>query len=335
MALDLTEFQKTHVYRAQDSSVPAVLADLEVVEQLDQQAELTRRKLWIGAWVLLGCGIGSFILLPFLMDAHPDGAWDVYGPLVSGVGVLDLVAAVVLFVVRARRRRMDLDNRRYGLVATLLKRLQVDLDPDSPVSLTLDLAPNDDAHKRIQQDTRGRWQREVFKDAWLDLQARFADGTYLRLSMVEYLQKRSRTQRNARGKTKTKRKQKGKALMQVALRVKPEQYPGLADLTAPARSAARLPPGIKLSRIRVARDRLVMRALMAHDWVLLAPKAAPAKAPIDSPPPAAKGRGTRAPVGTALKQDASQTATMMLLSLYQVLNFSSSLRKRGDAKATP
>ncbi|RKH63907.1 hypothetical protein, partial [Corallococcus llansteffanensis] len=268
MALDLSEFQKTYVYRAQDSSVPVVLADLEVVGQLDWQAEMTRRKLWIMAWVLLGCGIGSFFLLPFLMDAHPEGAWDVYGPVLSGVGALYLVTSVVLFVVRARRRRMDLDNRRYGLVATLLKRLQVDMDPDSPVSLTLDLAPNDEAHKRVHQGPHGRWQREDFTDAWLDLQGRFADGTHLHLSMVEHLQKRRRTQRNARGKTKTKRKQKGKALMQVSLRVKPERYPGLADLSASARGAARLPPGIKLSRIRVATDRVAMRALMAHDWVL-------------------------------------------------------------------
>ena len=143
----------------------------------------------------------------------------------------------------------------------------------------LDLAPNDDVHKRVRQGPRGRWQCEDFTDAWLDLQGRFADGTHLHLSMVEHLQKRSRTQRNARGKTKTKRKQKGKALMQVSLRVKPERYPGLADLDASARGAARLPPGIKLSRIRVAQDRVMLRALLAHDWVLPAPKPAPARAP--------------------------------------------------------
>ncbi|RKH39315.1 hypothetical protein [Corallococcus sicarius] len=326
MALDLTEFQKTHVYRAQDSSVPAVLADLEVVGHLDWQAEMTRRKLWILAWVLLGCAILTyFVLLPFLQAADPEAEWDVYGPVVSGVAVLHLVTSVVLFIVRARRRRLDLDNRRYGLVATLLKRLQVDMEPDSPVSLTLDLAPNDEAHKRVRQGPRGRWQCEDFTDAWLDLQGRFADGTHLHLSMVEHLQKRSRTQRNARGKTKTKRKQKGKALMQVSLRVKPERYPGLADLDASARSAARLPPGIKLSRIRVAQDRVMLRALLAHDWVLQAPKPAPS--------PAVKGKGAKAPASTELKQDASRTATMMLLSLYQVLNFSSSLRKRGDARA--
>ena len=82
MALDLSEFQKTHVYQVR-APVPEVLEDLKAVGQLDQQAEAVRRKLWIAAWVLLGSGI----LLAFLVP--------LFGLV---IGLCALVAAVVLFV---------------------------------------------------------------------------------------------------------------------------------------------------------------------------------------------------------------------------------------------
>ncbi|CAM3408557.1 hypothetical protein G4177_00540 [Corallococcus sp. ZKHCc1 1396] len=312
MALDLSAFQKTLVYQAH-APVPEVLEDLKVLGSLDQKVESVRRALWIAAWVLLGVGfLSCFVLGPF--------------------GLLGAAVAVVLFIVRARRGRMDLENRRYGLVTTLLTRLQVDLEKDARVDLTLDLAPNDEVRKRVDQGSKGQWQYEDFTDTWLELQGRFADGTHLHLSMVEHLRKRSRTQRNARGKTKTKRKQKGKALMQVSLRVKPERHPGLASLAESAKSAARLPPGIHLSRIRVDADRVGMRALLDHDWVARAPKPEFPRASLAMAP--SKGRKPKVPVAPPGKHDASRTATMMLLSLYQVLNFSSSQRRRSDARAT-
>ncbi|MCY1040821.1 hypothetical protein OV208_05750 [Corallococcus sp. bb12-1] len=312
MALDLSAFQKTLVYQAH-APVPEVLEDLKVIGQLDQKAEAARKTLWIAAWVVLVVGVLSLFVV---------------GPS----GLAPIALAVGLFIVRARRRRTDLEDRRYGLVATLLQRLQVDLEKDAAVDLTLDLSPNDEVRKRVGQGSKGRWSCEDFTDAWLDLQGRFADGTHLHLSMVEYLQKRSRTQRNARGKTKTKRKQKGTALMQVALRVKAERHPGLEAMSGQLQKAARLPPGITLSRIRVAADRLSLRALMDHDWVVREPK--PAFNPASLAMAPNKGRKPKVPVVPPGKHDASRTATMMLLSLYQVLNFSSSQHKRSDARAT-
>ncbi|RYZ42529.1 MAG: hypothetical protein EOO71_07440 [Myxococcaceae bacterium] len=312
MALDLSAFQKTLVYQAH-APVPEVLEDLKVIGHLDQKAEAVRRTLWIAAWSVLAAGLLSLFVL---------------GPL----GLVPIAASAVLFIVRARRRRTDLEDRRYGLVTTLLQRLQVDLAQDAVVDLTLDLAPNDEARKRVDQGSKGRWKFEDFTDAWLELQGRFADGTHLHLSMVEHLQKRSRTQRNARGKTKTKRKQKGMALMQVALRVKAERYPGLEVAYGQVQEAARLPPGITLSKMRVAADRLSLRALLGHDWVAREPKPASLRASLAMAP--SKGRKPQVPVAPPGKHDASRAATMMLLSLYQVLNFSSSQRKRSDARAT-
>ncbi|WP_375755838.1 hypothetical protein [Corallococcus exercitus] len=289
MAIDSSEFQKTYVYETRGPVVD-VLADLKTLAGLDARAEQKRRGLWIAAWGCMALG-GVFIFVPFV--------WL--------LALASLATGIALFIIRARMGRTDLDNRRYGLLATLLQRFQVDLDVNAPVDVKLDLAPQDDARKCVGKTKRGRWDCEDFTDAWLSLHGRFADGTHLHLSMVEHLQKRKRYGRGSSGKTKLKTKRKGKTLLQVGLRVKPERFPGLAGLRANAKQAARLPPGVVLSRLDVAEDRLSMRAVLDQEWAVLTTKPAPpeGKAPAGRAPPA--------------RQDAARAATMMLLSLYQVL----------------
>ncbi|WP_147448910.1 hypothetical protein [Corallococcus terminator] len=237
------------------------------------------------------------------------------------------LTSVVLFLVRRRARRSDLEDRRYGLVATLLKRLWVDLDENAPVELKLDLSPCDEARKSVGKLKRGKWNCEDFTDPWLSLKGRFADGTHLHVSMVERLQKRKRFATVGRGKRRLKLKRKGKALLQVGLRVKPERFPGLSRLDASARRAVRLPAGVKLSRLDVAGDRVSMRALLDLDWVDR----------VASEPEAKKELNPLDPSGirTSPAHDASRAATMMLLSLYQVLNFARSARHHGNKRALP
>ncbi|RKG68024.1 hypothetical protein D7W79_34680 [Corallococcus exercitus] len=306
MALDPSAFQKTYVYEAR-APVAEVLADLKALEELDARAEQKRRTLWIAAWSLLVFSIAGTALLSLAVGQLSFEQQDAFAGLPLLVGVASFVAGIVLFVIRARAGRTDLDNRRYGMLATLLKRLQVDLDVNAPVDVKLDLAPRDEERKCVGKTKRGRWDCENFTDAWLSLHGRFADGTHLHVSMVEHLQKRKRYGRSSSGKTKLKTKRKGKTLLQVGLRVKPERFPGLADLRANAKQAARLPPGVVLSRLDVAEDRLAMRVVLDQEWGVLTTKPAPpaGKAPKGLVPPA--------------PQDAARAATMMLLSLYQVL----------------
>ncbi|MBN8229948.1 hypothetical protein JYK02_20760 [Corallococcus macrosporus] len=289
MALDPSEFQKTYVYETRGPVVD-VLADLKALAELDARAEQKRRRLWIAAWSCLALSV-VFILPPFLIP----------------LAFASFATGIALFIIRARAGRTDLDNRRYGLLATLLQRFQVDLDVNAPVDVKLDLGPRDDARKSVGKTKKGRWECENFTDAWLSLHGRFADGTHLHLSAVDHLQKRKRYGRSSSGKTKLKTKRKGKTLLQVGLRVKPERFPGLAALRANAKQAARLPPGVVLSRLDVAEDRLSMRAVLDQEWSVVTTKPAPppGKAPKALTPPA--------------PQDAARAATMMLLSLYQVL----------------
>ncbi|WP_434301385.1 hypothetical protein [Corallococcus exiguus] len=302
MALDTSEFKKTYVYETR-APVPEVLADLRALAGLDSRAEKTRITVGIGSWVFLCLSIWFTVLTQWLLAAAL------------------FATSIALCILWMRSKHTDLDNRRYGLVSALLQRFQVDLDANTPVDVKLDLAPEDEARKSVGKLKRGRWDCEDFTDAWLSLHGRFADGTHLHLSVVEHVQKRKRYGRGSSGKTKLKTKRKGKTMLQVGLRVKPERFPGLADQRANAKQAVRLPPEVVLSRLDVTQDRVAMRALLGRDgrdWVVRRTKPTSPSEPIVLPP-----------------NDASRVVTMMLLSLYQVLNHSSSQGQPGKMRSTP
>ncbi|RKG89333.1 hypothetical protein D7W82_07260 [Corallococcus sp. CA049B] len=302
MSLDLSEFQKTYVYETR-APVAEVLEDLKALGKLDARAERKRILMGIGSFVSMCLGISFAVLSQWLLSAAL------------------FATSIVLFILWIRSKHTDLDNRRYGLVAALLQRFQVDLDANAPVDVKLDLAPEDAERKCVGKRKRGRWDSEDFTDAWLSLHGRFADGTHLHLSVVEHVQKRKRYGRGSSGKTKLKTKRKGKTLLQVGLRVKPERFPGLTALEARARNAVKLPPGARVKRVRVAEDRVELRVLLDEGWVARGPKVAE---PSESLP----GRSPS-------KTDASRAVTMMLLSLYQVLNYSSSRGQPGNVRSLP
>ncbi|RKI03528.1 hypothetical protein [Corallococcus sp. AB038B] len=286
MALDTSEFKKTYVYEA-SAPVAEVLADLKTLGELDAWAERRRILMGIGSFVCVCLSISFLILSQWLLSAAL------------------FATSIVLVILWTRSKHTDLENRRYGLVSTLLQRFQVDLDANAPVDVKLDLAPEDDARKCVGKLKRGRWDCEDFTDAWLSLHGRFADGTHLHLSVVEHFQKRKRYGRGSSGKMKLKTKRKGKTLLQVGLRVKPERFPGLASQAANAKKAVRLPQEVMLSRLDVTQDRVAMRALLGRDgrdWVVRRTKPTSPSELIVLPP-----------------NDASRVVTMMLLSLYQVL----------------
>ncbi|RKH14905.1 hypothetical protein D7X74_19360 [Corallococcus sp. CA047B] len=323
MAVNITRFHNVFLYQSR-APVPELLRDLAVLGGLDAHAERQLGSLTMGAWLSVIPG-GVLALLSYGIWAGSVNADDELSEqailllkLGFFFGVLLLAVGLLLFVRRDRLKPRDLDNRRYGLARVLLQRLQVDLAPDAPVRLKLDLRQPDVREKRVRQDMVGWWNTEFFVDPWFLLETRLADGTFLRIRMVEKHQKRERHKTNARGKTKRILKLKGFARLEVALRVKPERHPGLGALKGQATNATRLPPRVELERVRVAADRLSLRVRLAKDWVAQARQA--------SADPEVPSIWTEA-LG---KDDASRTATMMLLSLYQVVHYA---RRRGKQRA--
>ncbi|WP_147448869.1 hypothetical protein [Corallococcus terminator] len=324
MAVNITRFHNVFLYQSH-SPVPELLRDLGMLGRLDARAEKQLGALTTAAWLTTIPG-GSLILLccyaswASAVSSDVPFSWQGAQPLKNGflLGLLLLAVGGLFFLWRAMLKPRDLDNRRYGLARVLLQRLQVDLAPDAPVRLKLDLRQPDVREKRVRQDMVGWWRTEFFVDPWLTLEARLADGTFLRIRMVEKHQKRERYKTSASGKTKKKSKRKGFARLEVSLRVKPERHPRLGTLKGQTTNATRLPPRVQLERVRVAADRLSLRVRLAGDWVARAQKA-----PEDPETPAFWKEALE-------KDDASRTATMMLLSLYQVVRYA---RRRGKQRA--
>ena len=299
MAYDFDRLRFERVYRT-TAPVPVVMADLGAMR--DFNAEVDRRqKAWkrrgrICGFSALGAFFGMFLLLPLG-----------FGGVAIGVALVLFLAMCICQSLASQLLKLDLQDRRHELVTRILQRLRKDIAPDEPVTVELDFHPTQDKKNLADKGSVGQWRTESFAQRWLTLQVRLMDGTHLRLGMEERLQLRSRTKRNRRGKYKTKNKQKGAALLHVQLRVKPERYPQLARLDARARKAVRLPEYVSLVRLEVAEDRLSLRSRMPLDW-----EAGARVSPVSC--------------------DAPRAAVMSLLSLYQVLNYATSLRKQVAVK---
>lgn len=307
MAIDIDRFRENLIYRAQ-APLAAVLEDLEFLRDFDRDIEAHHQKWYKRGQVgVIGGGITAAALLFIFAPTMLLG--------LAGVG------AGMYCHYRAKGfHRLNLPDRRYELLTQVLTRLQPDIASGEPVTVRLDFQPNVSDTKRIKEHKVGDWDAKDYVDPWLSLRVRLKDGSHLQLSMVERVRQRERFKRSASGKYKKKQKSKGSALIQVRLRVKPERHPRLEGLATRAWSAARLPKGAALARLRVTKDGLAMRARLPLEW------RSGAVTERDVP---------LTPAEEALRVDASRTVLMMLLSLYQVLNYSTALRKRAAARATP
>jgi hypothetical protein len=298
VALDIDRLRKERVYSGSDT-VPGVMADIVRLGRFDAESQ-KRRGEWMNLALMTGMA-GALGLVGGLVVAGGAQGTSLFSNVCVLLGVLLLMGAMLCLGMAQARQALDLEDRRYQLVSRLLQKLRKDIAPDERVTLELGFHPTDIERNVMDRGSAGEWLTRSYVNRWLSLQVRLADGTHLRLAMEQRLQKWERTRRNPRGKWKTKRKQKGAAaLIDVRLRVKPERHPRLAQLERQARAAVRLPPGASLARLTVKEDGLSLRARMDLDWD---------------------------------EEDASRAVLMMLLSLYQVLNYSHALRKRDVSKA--
>jgi hypothetical protein len=292
LAVNLDQFSKDLVYRTQAPSA-RVLQALETLRQLDTESE--RKSSETGSW---GCGalLAAFACLwiaGFLMAKHGTAALLVF-LLAIALGI----SGTLFANKHAHHDRLNLENRRYELVSQLMELLRVDIAPDEPLALALDLRPDTSPQKRRgERRTPTGWTVKSFLDPWLSLQGRLLDGTHFRVEMTERVEERTKPKRK---RVNTRRY--SDAIAKVQLRVKPERYSQLGKLGPRARDAVQLPEGTRLKSLAVEEDRLTLTVL------------------IDSPWAAQGDKSTRV--------NASRVLAMMFLSLYQVLNFSRVLDKK-------
>lgn len=297
MAVDLDPFRKELIYRTRATSA-RVLQELAHLGQLDAENERKRAESssW-GCGTLIACSVCLLVALA-LMDGHGTAAL-----LVFLLAVAFGVAAITFSSRKASYARLNLENRRYELVSHLMKLLRVDIAPEEPLALELDLRPDTHPQKfRGQTQTPTGWKVDHFLDPWLSLQGRLLDGTHFRVEMTERVERRNRTKSSRSGRIKNKTKRLSDAIARVQLRVKPERSPDLGRLGPRARGAVQLPKGTRLKSLGVEGDRLTLTVVIDAPWTF--------------------DGNWHDPV------NAVRVLAMMFLSLYQVLNLSRVLDKK-------
>ncbi|HEX5747561.1 MAG TPA: hypothetical protein VFZ09_15045 [Archangium sp.] len=306
MAVDVEQFRKERIYRAQApcTQVSEELQHLGDLDRVHEKKELRTHS--VGVLSMIGSLPVGFIGLAMSDEES--------GPsLLLWMGVLMFFGGLVSFLMSKRYKRLNLENRRYELASRVVGLLRADMAPEEPVTLELDL--REDSHPdKYQNESRtpSGWKVRHYLDPWLSLQARLLDGTHLRLEMTERLQLRSRTKTNARGKTKYQNKRLSDAFLRVRLRVKPERYQHLGRIGSRAQGAVQVMTGTQLEDLTVEADRVDMTLYLGNPW-------SAGNEPRPNPE-------TRSTGPTPL--NGQRVVATALLSLYQILNLSRALDKK-------
>ena len=290
--MDLKAFSRSRTYS--QTAVPGdIVQDMHALRRFDRHHE-RKQSLW--SW-LFGIGLVATVVLGFggIMAVESGGK-----ALMPFAGVA-LIFALISFGIRRRYKRFNLENRRYELVARLLRYLSADMAPGEQVGMAIDFRETDHRDKFAGKGESNGWKIQHYKDSWLQVQGRFVDGTRFVIQLAQLLQKRSKWKRGASGKMKHKTKQKGKALAMVRLSVKPDKYPRLPQVAGGAQQAVQLPGHAALGDLGIEGHRLTIKSTFLDRW------------------------------SEEEEHSGSQVIAMMLLSLYQVLNLAKDIDKKEQA----
>ena len=284
--LDLTKFKRTLLYQ-RHVPVDSVLADIKLLRQLDLDKEKKIRVWSTVAWIGVGVLVVGGVCFVLEMKA-----------IATALLVVGLLLAIIGFVAYRIHGRLNLDDRRYEVVAGLLALLSKDMSDDSIVNVKLDFRPHNHRAKFVHRGKVGPWKAAFYVDKWLDVRGSLMDGTKYSVTMIEKQQDRSRTKVNARGKVKRKRKTKNSSEAIVGLKIKEKRYPNAHQSYGRIRNLIKLPPWVELKAIQADGDRLTLRATTKSTWDVAGP---------------GKKR---------LSRDGVNWMAMMFLSLYRALNVS-------------
>jgi hypothetical protein len=305
----IDRFRATHVLAVQ-GGIDAIQSDLAALGYADRATEAARSK-W--GWITgLGCAgvvllaVGGFLFPPFFV-----------------VVVIALGLWALALRTYGSHKKADLENARLLLAHRLLQLIEVDVDPTHPVLLRLCLSGHDERSK-IRSFRKmevpggvGSWDETVYQDDWLHLTARTADGSRLRLVFFEVVRERKGWKRGRAGKVKSKKKLQVRSTVVLDVGVKPSRHAALMALRETGWRAVRLPVGAQARDLTVTPEGLSMKVNARGPWAVATRDATGRPTSLYG---ATKSFGGVPP---GMPIDALDTAAMMLLSAFQILNFSS------------
>jgi hypothetical protein len=283
MAPALKQFDRNKVYSTRATSAQ-LLADLEQMALYNANLRRSRR---IAGWSALGAVVVGAFFLPKAMAER------LAGPTVIGAATLCISALLARFVI-GRRRLADL---RYTLLDELVRLLMRDIPREAELQADLDLGSPNAKRKRTLTEQVGNWKIVHYRDPWLRLAGRFADGTSFEIVLVELSQHRERRKKSPSGKTTYKSKTKRATRAIVKIYPKTHRYGDLAFLEDRARSFVNLPGWVQTTRLKTKAKSLTLATATKAPWSVrrIEPKTA---------------------------YDGVEMVARMLLSLYQMLHVS-------------
>lgn len=251
---DPSSFARSRRYTS-TGTVGSILDDIQKLREFDSFQE-RRNKTWIGVavggFVLFLAGVGCLFM------EQPT-----YALVIGGVGLATMFTAFIVLVLRSG---LDLENRRYELVAGILGLLQKDMAADQPVLLQIDFREHNHKEKFVRSGKVGRWDTKFYVDRWLELRGRFLDGSKFSVALIQKHQDRSCTKRSASGKTKYKSKTKSSTEAIVGIKFKEKRYPNKPPNAVELFKSVKLPNWVELKSINGEGDMLTIRATTTSDW---------------------------------------------------------------------
>jgi len=281
-------------YAAQGSAAELMM-DLGQLAILDKNSEKLQKK-W--GWFSAGGCLVVFVGIPLGILLVP----------LFALCVLGLVFFIVAIGRYGKFKKTNLEDRRYQLAARVVRLLSADVDPNAPMKLSIGLGSTERKECAVGQNNVMGWDVTYYRDAWLSVAGKLADGSSFKLDQVELLQVRKKRKVNYRGKVKHKRKDKHGLLCTLTLKYKDSRYPAMATLAGSAFQAVQLPHGAMLKQLTPQPGSLALKVTSKVPWTV--------------PQPGAQAYQ---------ELNAMDLVAMMFLSAYQVLN----LAKRVGGNAPP
>ena len=292
----LANCDRTAIYQ-RHARPEEIIADVAHLRMVDAAIEKLSSK-WTK--IAIGLGIATFVQI-FIIALFP--------PILVTFVICGIVLTVAI-IKAYKASKLDLENRRYELLARLLEVLARDMAPSYPLHVYLDLRAAELPLKLVNTYKRGSWNFKAYRDNWLWMQGDLLDGNVFTVSMTERLRVRSGWKRGASGKMKHKTKRKSKHEVQVRVAVRLKKHAHIANIAQRGHGAVKLPPYCQPKSLQCKKGELRLKAMMM-DWNEPGPNQQPTHVP-----------------------RASTAIASMLLSLYQVVSLSQQVTKQQKKKAS-
>lgn len=204
--------------------VSAWLATFQTVAALDADVDVEVARLKKLVMPLVGAACVSLILAIATMG------WGLI--LTAALSI----AAIVRHLQVKRVQAIDVPNDLRGFIAPLVRCLAEDMDPQSPLTLDIDLASSRPEYAVGRPETLpvpplsmfGAGIKKIvqrrFRKPRLSLRGTLLDGTTIVVDVVDLERVRNITKRTTRGKIKLKTKKKGRRLTAVQLHIPQKRY---------------------------------------------------------------------------------------------------------------